>query len=202
MDWTATYPCLKGWPRSKITFRWTVTKMCWLSARLLMDFTWLFRHFIRTEIASAVMFFNLNELSIKLLHHFHYFVILQEEMAGFCSLKGHCDCSSFRQPGKNTPSISPFPLSFFGILSQSLWNRNGSPLEQVLDGEFANLKLFCERMKEQFWPHWNRCLNPPTGSVTPAWCVVSACLICCPSICGPLCIIGKCNGRIRLPSWF
>ena len=51
--------------------------------------------------------------------------------------------------------------SIFGILCQTLWNPNGSPVEQGLHGEFSNLKAFCERMKEQFWPDWNRCLNPP-----------------------------------------
>ena len=51
--------------------------------------------------------------------------------------------------------------SIFGILCQTLWNPNGSPVEQVLHGEFSNLKAFCERMKEQFWPDWNQCLNPP-----------------------------------------
>ena len=25
-------------------------------------------------------------------------------------------------------------------------------------GEFVNLKQFCERMKEKFWPDWDDCL--------------------------------------------
>lgn len=71
----------------------------------------------------------------------------------------------------------------FGILSQLLWNCPGSPFEQLLNGihmmnfldicsfvsikcrlntgEFSNLKSYCERMKDTFWPDWDRCLNPP-----------------------------------------
>lgn len=49
----------------------------------------------------------------------------------------------------------------FGILSQLLWNCPGSPFEQLVNGEFSNLKSYCERMKETFWPDWDRCLNPP-----------------------------------------
>jgi len=54
-----------------------------------------------------------------------------------------------------------FDCAMFGNLSQTMWNSPGSPLEQVLHGELENLKAFCERMKAQFWPDWNRCLNPP-----------------------------------------
>ena len=49
--------------------------------------------------------------------------------------------------------------AMFGMLAQLLWNCPGSPFEQLLHGEFANLKSFCERMKEQFWPDWDLCLN-------------------------------------------
>ena len=54
-----------------------------------------------------------------------------------------------------------FDCAMFGSLSQTMWNSPGSPLEQVMHGELRNLKAFCERMKAQFWPDWNRCLNPP-----------------------------------------
>ena len=73
--------------------------------------------------------------------------------------------------------------SVFGMLSQFLWNMPGSPYEQLLHGihliecvcfvinnehlfdcgagEFNNLKLYCERMRDTFWPDWDRCLLPP-----------------------------------------
>ncbi len=73
--------------------------------------------------------------------------------------------------------------AMFGMLSQFLWNMPGSPFEQLLQGkienlnnysddvitltltfkkpgEFNNLKVYCERMKETYWPDWDRCLNP------------------------------------------
>ena len=33
-----------------------------------------------------------------------------------------------------------------------------------LKGEFSNLKSYCERMRDTFWPDWDRCLNPPRTS--------------------------------------
>lgn len=67
--------------------------------------------------------------------------------------------------------------ALFGMLAQCVWNMPGSPMEQLINsekrslfmyvpfvnssylpGEFHNLKLFCERMKEKFWPDWDECL--------------------------------------------
>lgn len=69
--------------------------------------------------------------------------------------------------------------AMFGMLSQFLWNCPGSPFEQLLNGnqirfnvlnenfmnfqnlsgEFINLKMYCERMRDNFWPDWDRCLD-------------------------------------------
>ena len=51
--------------------------------------------------------------------------------------------------------------TMFGVLAQFLWNSSGGPLEKVLKEELPNLTSFCKRMKEQFWPDWDKCLNPP-----------------------------------------
>lgn len=51
--------------------------------------------------------------------------------------------------------------AMFGTLAQIVWCMPGSPFEQHMKGEFINLKDFCERMKDQFWPDWNQCLLPP-----------------------------------------
>lgn len=51
--------------------------------------------------------------------------------------------------------------AMFGMLAMIVWCMPGSPFEQHMKGEFINLKDFCERMKDQFWPDWNQCLLPP-----------------------------------------
>lgn len=68
--------------------------------------------------------------------------------------------------------------SMFGMIAQMVWNMPDSPFEQLLDGkitlwlisidlvfkisfspgEFVNLKNYAMRMKETFWPDWDRCL--------------------------------------------
>jgi len=52
--------------------------------------------------------------------------------------------------------------AMFGMLAQIIWNVPVSdPFHQICNGECVNLKEFCLRMKETFWPDWNRCLQPP-----------------------------------------
>jgi len=51
--------------------------------------------------------------------------------------------------------------TMFGVLAQFLWNSSSGPLEKVLKEELTNLTSFCERIKEQFLPDWDKCLNPP-----------------------------------------
>ncbi|EFX87090.1 hypothetical protein DAPPUDRAFT_192692 [Daphnia pulex] len=56
--------------------------------------------------------------------------------------------------------------AMFGCLAQLVWSMQGSPYEEQMKGEFANLKEFCERMKEKFWPDWDQCLSPPRLNVS------------------------------------
>lgn len=49
----------------------------------------------------------------------------------------------------------------FGILSQVVWNLPGSPFEQAVNRELVNLKEYCFRMRDTFWPDWGSCLSPP-----------------------------------------
>lgn len=51
--------------------------------------------------------------------------------------------------------------AMFGMLSQIQWNATGPPYRQMIESDFKNLSKFCLRMKEKFWPDWNRRLNPP-----------------------------------------
>ncbi|KAI9557893.1 hypothetical protein GHT06_014645 [Daphnia sinensis] len=50
--------------------------------------------------------------------------------------------------------------AMFGMLAQFVWCMQGSPFEPYMKGELVNLKNFCERMKEKFWPDWDQCLLP------------------------------------------
>ena len=53
--------------------------------------------------------------------------------------------------------------AMFGLLAQIVWNTPisvQSPFRQLLNEECANLKEFCFRMKESFWPDWDCCFQP------------------------------------------
>ncbi|KAK7069366.1 hypothetical protein SK128_002949, partial [Halocaridina rubra] len=51
--------------------------------------------------------------------------------------------------------------AIFGTLAQIQWNSPGSPYLQMFDSKFPNLAAYCMRVKEKFWPDWNKCLDPP-----------------------------------------
>ncbi|EFX86930.1 GST-N-Metaxin-like protein [Daphnia pulex] len=51
--------------------------------------------------------------------------------------------------------------SMFGILAQVVWSLPGSSFESHMNGEFLNLRSFCNRMKSKFWPDWDQCLSSP-----------------------------------------
>ncbi|KAK7082017.1 hypothetical protein SK128_002002 [Halocaridina rubra] len=51
--------------------------------------------------------------------------------------------------------------AIFGMLSQIQWNSAGSPYLHMLESDFVNLSAYCLRVKEKFWPDWNKCLYPP-----------------------------------------
>ncbi|KAK3851649.1 hypothetical protein Pcinc_041719 [Petrolisthes cinctipes] len=56
---------------------------------------------------------------------------------------------------------SEVDCSAFGILAQVVWNSPNSPYLNMLHSEFPNLLKYCHRVKERFWPDWNKCLQPP-----------------------------------------
>jgi hypothetical protein len=46
----------------------------------------------------------------------------------------------------------------FGMLAQVLWCMPDSPYEKLVTEELLNLTEYCVRMKETFWPDWEKCL--------------------------------------------
>jgi glutathione S-transferase len=48
--------------------------------------------------------------------------------------------------------------SIFGALAQYLWGLPGSPYPQFIHDELPNLEEYSIRMKEHFWPDWDKCL--------------------------------------------
>lgn len=44
--------------------------------------------------------------------------------------------------------------AIFGVLAQCVWGLPGSCYENLVHGELTNLKEYCERMKDCFWPDW------------------------------------------------
>lgn len=49
--------------------------------------------------------------------------------------------------------------AIFGIVSQNVWAMHGSSYEKLVHGELSNLKDYCERMKDRFWPDWESCID-------------------------------------------
>ncbi|ODM89382.1 hypothetical protein Ocin01_17300, partial [Orchesella cincta] len=47
----------------------------------------------------------------------------------------------------------------FGLVAQAVWGMPGSSFERLCDGELLNLKEYCERIKEGYWPDWEDCLD-------------------------------------------
>lgn len=45
--------------------------------------------------------------------------------------------------------------AIFGVLAQSVWGVPGSCFETLVHEELTNLKGYCERMRDEFWPDWN-----------------------------------------------
>ncbi|XP_076048052.1 failed axon connections homolog [Oratosquilla oratoria] len=44
----------------------------------------------------------------------------------------------------------------FGCLAQFEWCDVDTPMHAMMQGEFENLKQYCHRMKQRFWPDWDR----------------------------------------------
>ncbi|XP_046374619.2 failed axon connections homolog isoform X1 [Haliotis rufescens] len=49
--------------------------------------------------------------------------------------------------------------AIFGQLSQFRWHMPGTKGEQLVSETFANLRAYCERMKNAFWPDWAECIT-------------------------------------------
>ncbi|KAK7082016.1 hypothetical protein SK128_002001 [Halocaridina rubra] len=49
--------------------------------------------------------------------------------------------------------------AIFGALAQIQWNSPGSPYLKMIESDFSNLSAYCFRIKEKFWPDWNKCLD-------------------------------------------
>jgi len=47
----------------------------------------------------------------------------------------------------------------FAMLSQMLWNMEGSPYQKAVKETYKNLSDFCWRMRVRYWPDWDNCLN-------------------------------------------
>lgn len=53
--------------------------------------------------------------------------------------------------------------TLFGHLSQLVWQAHRSPGEKLIHEKFPNLKTYCERIKDKYWPDWNELiLQPPS----------------------------------------
>jgi len=50
----------------------------------------------------------------------------------------------------------------FGVLAQVVWNMPGSAMERVVKEELPNLLDYCERIKRDYWPDWESCLDQST----------------------------------------
>lgn len=53
---------------------------------------------------------------------------------------------------------SQVDCSVFGMLSQFYWHGFGDPTEETIK-KFPNLCQYCERMKTEFWPDWDKCIT-------------------------------------------
>jgi len=52
-----------------------------------------------------------------------------------------------------------YDCALFGGLAQLMWALPESDFEKWINGEFSNLKRFCQQMKSTFWPDWDECLS-------------------------------------------
>lgn len=51
--------------------------------------------------------------------------------------------------------------AIFGFLCQLMWASAGSPYVRMLENDFPNMRSYCLRVRDKFWPDWNACLDPP-----------------------------------------
>ncbi|XP_037798937.1 failed axon connections homolog [Penaeus monodon] len=48
----------------------------------------------------------------------------------------------------------------FGMLAFDVFCPPLSPFKRMLEKDYRNLHAYCHRMKEKFWPDWDKCLDP------------------------------------------
>ncbi|CAL8144232.1 unnamed protein product [Orchesella dallaii] len=58
----------------------------------------------------------------------------------------------------NTQVPTELDCTAFGMLAQFLWNMTG-PFHDATADTYKNLRDFCWRMRQTFWPDWEDCLN-------------------------------------------
>ncbi|XP_042886424.1 failed axon connections homolog [Penaeus japonicus] len=49
--------------------------------------------------------------------------------------------------------------SVFGMLAQVMWCSPNSAYLRMLESDYRNLYDYCIRMKEKFYPDWDKCLD-------------------------------------------
>ncbi|VDD85294.1 unnamed protein product [Enterobius vermicularis] len=47
--------------------------------------------------------------------------------------------------------------TLFGVLAQIVYVPYDLPQKRLIENELTNLKEYCERMKQRFWPDWEEC---------------------------------------------
>ncbi|XP_063599116.1 failed axon connections homolog [Penaeus indicus] len=50
--------------------------------------------------------------------------------------------------------------SVFGMLAFDVFCPPLSPFKRMLEKDYRNLHAYCHRMKDKFWPDWDKCLDP------------------------------------------
>ncbi|XP_037033520.1 failed axon connections homolog [Bradysia coprophila] len=49
--------------------------------------------------------------------------------------------------------------AIFGVMAQCVYCAPGSPYEKIVSEQFPNIKNYCERMKNKFYPDWDSLLK-------------------------------------------
>lgn len=64
------------------------------------------------------------------------------------------------KPFLTGPKPTELDCAAFGSLAFVLWSSSSpsSPLQKLLESDCSNLRHLCERMKETYWPDWDRFL--------------------------------------------
>lgn len=58
----------------------------------------------------------------------------------------------------STEGPTELDCTAFGMLAQFVWNMHG-PFHEAVVNKYKNLNDFCWRIRLNFWPDWEECLN-------------------------------------------